>query len=268
MTEVRVLPVRLPPLAGEALDSWLEAIAHRLDTHLNDLLSAVGLSERDENRSGWGHLPIRLRSGELAAVAAATGVPAAQIKAMTLACYDGTALRLNTRNDRVSRHHLWGRGRGSRFCPDCLGETGGRWPLVWRLGWCFACLRHQRLLADACPQCGRVQRQRPHPVHVVPALRGTVPARQLAGPGWPPSAAAPILRSLTPLGYMRITPRCPRNGTCWTPSNQVSPPSASTARSLNRPPSHSATSVRWPTGHSATPPPTSSPLSSQQTRTL
>lgn len=168
MTEVRTLPIRLPPVAGEALDSWLEAMAHRLDTHLEDLLLAVGLGERDAGIGGSGRSPITLRPGELAAVAAATGVPAAQVDAMTLARYDGTALRLDSRTNRVSRHHLWGRARGSRFCPDCLAESGGRWSLVWRLGWCFACLRHRRLLADACPQCGRAQRQRPHPVHVIP----------------------------------------------------------------------------------------------------
>ncbi len=44
MTAVRTLPIRLPPVAGEALDSWLEALAHRNATAFGDLLSAVGLT--------------------------------------------------------------------------------------------------------------------------------------------------------------------------------------------------------------------------------
>lgn len=41
---VRTLPIRAAPIDGEALDSWLEAIAHRTHTAFADLLSAVGLS--------------------------------------------------------------------------------------------------------------------------------------------------------------------------------------------------------------------------------
>src|SRR5262249_56815433 len=45
------------------------------------------------------------------------------------------------------------------YCPACLREDGGRWQLVWRLPWAFACPRHHRLLADTCPAC----RRRTHP---------------------------------------------------------------------------------------------------------
>jgi hypothetical protein len=74
---------------------------------------------------------------------------------------------------------LWGRPRGSRFCPECLADSGGRWPLTRRLGWSFACLTHHRLLADRCPDCGRVQRQRPFSRHglPVPGRCGTLPSR-------------------------------------------------------------------------------------------
>lgn len=80
---------------------------------------------------------------------------------MTLMRFNGRALRIDQANRQVSTHALWGRPRGSRFCPECLADSGGRWPLTWRLGWSFACLTHQRLLADRCPACGRVQRERP-----------------------------------------------------------------------------------------------------------
>ena len=51
-TPVRALPIHLAPLPGEALDSWLEALAHRLHTRLGDLLAAVGLPEPDRPATG------------------------------------------------------------------------------------------------------------------------------------------------------------------------------------------------------------------------
>ena len=38
---VRTLPIRVAPIDGEALDSWLEAIAARTHTAFGDVLSAV-----------------------------------------------------------------------------------------------------------------------------------------------------------------------------------------------------------------------------------
>ena len=35
--------VRLAPTEGEALDSWLEALAHRCDVRWRDIMAAVGL---------------------------------------------------------------------------------------------------------------------------------------------------------------------------------------------------------------------------------
>lgn len=87
---------------------------------------------------------------------------------MTLMRFDGRALRIDQPRRQVIRHVLWARPRGSRFCPECLADSGGRWPLTWRLGWSFACLIHHRLLADRCPDCGRVQRERPFSRHALP----------------------------------------------------------------------------------------------------
>lgn len=169
MTEIRTLPIHVAPHPGEALDSWLEALAHRFNTHLADLLIALGLADRDDDQihasARW---TIRLHHDERSRLAQATATTPETIDAMTLTRYDGTALRIDPATGSVTRQQLWGRARGSRFCPDCVAENGGRWLLSWRLGWSFACLRHRRLLADACPGCGRVPRYRPHPVHVVP----------------------------------------------------------------------------------------------------
>lgn len=97
-----------------------------------------------------------------------TGVAVTTLQAMTLAHYSGRAVRINTDTRALHRAFPWGRARGSRFCPACLLETGGRWHLAWRLGWTFACLRHHCLLADACPHCGAVQRRRTHVGDLIP----------------------------------------------------------------------------------------------------
>jgi hypothetical protein len=106
------------------------------------------------------------------------------ITAMTLAHYDQRALRIDLDRRHVNRRVLWGRARGSRFCPDCLADSGGRWNLAWRLGWAFACPLHRRLLADCCPRCDRVQRERPRSGWTVPqpSICGNPPSAPDRGP--------------------------------------------------------------------------------------
>ncbi len=92
-------------------------------------------------------------------LAVATGVPPDVLCGMTLSAYDGTALRLDPDSKRPDTTFPFGPLTWSRYCPDCLNESRGRWQLAWRLGWSFACLRHSLLLADCCLSCGRRQRQ-------------------------------------------------------------------------------------------------------------
>ncbi|MFI2377965.1 TniQ family protein [Streptomyces sp. NPDC018964] len=183
----RTLPIRLPPLPGEALDSWLEATARRMDTTLGDVLLHFGFPVRQRAGNQFRSIPadwtIFLDERLTAAVAHATGTAPEAVTAMTLAHYDGRALRMSAGSRAVTRHVLWGRGRGSRFCPDCLHSSDGRWQLSWRLGFSFACTRHRRLLVDRCPHCGRVPRLRPRSGRSVPRpeLCGNPPIR-LGGP--------------------------------------------------------------------------------------
>jgi TniQ len=183
MTPVRTFPIRLAPLPGEALDSWLEAFAHRLNVRLGDVLGDLGLTAPFRHGIRELAVPtdwtIALREEEAARIAHATGADPQQLHDMTLMRFDGRALRIDQAERKVSRRHLWARPRGSRFCPECLADSGGRWPLTWRLGWSFACLTHHRLLADRCPACGRVQRERPfsRAALPVPGRCGTCPSR-------------------------------------------------------------------------------------------
>ncbi|WP_435599839.1 TniQ family protein [Streptomyces sp. C10-9-1] len=165
----RSLPIRHAPYPGEALDSWLEAVAARLNCPFTDVLSALGLPNRDPAAAApilprWTTLAT---PDELAAIAAVTGTPADVLTAMTLQPYDGHAVVIVPGQRRVHRQILWGRA-GSRFCPACLSDSGGRWQVTWRLGWTFACTRHHLLLADRCPACQRIPRLRSHPRGEVP----------------------------------------------------------------------------------------------------
>ena len=169
---MRSFPIRLAPLPGEALDSWLEALTHRLNVRFGDVLGDLGLAASTKNGIRERAVPtdwtIALREEEAARIAHATGADPQQLHDMTLMRFDGRALSIDQAKRQVSRHVLWGRPRGSRFCPECLADNGGRWPLTWRLGWSFACVTHHRLLADRCPSCGRVQRERPFSRHALP----------------------------------------------------------------------------------------------------
>lgn len=172
-TLVRTLPIRLDPLPGEALDSWLEALSARIATPFGQTLHHLGFPSRTQQSSGAGDVrppdwTILLRDEEAHRLARASGLTPETVSAMTLARYYPHAIHLDIERRHVNRRLLWGRGSGSRYCPECLRENQGRWRLFWRLGWAFACPRHRRLLADGCPNCGRFARHRPHSGYAVP----------------------------------------------------------------------------------------------------
>jgi hypothetical protein len=164
MTTVRALPLGTRPAPGEALDSWLHAIAVRHNTSINALYHHMGLDTVADLRT---LITATIVTEDCAQrIAAATGLTPAQVHAMTLSRYlasvswaeEATADLTAT----TPRHH-----GGWRFCPHCLGVSGGVWLLQWRLMWSFACLQHRCLLAERCPRCGRRQRA-PQPLNAAP----------------------------------------------------------------------------------------------------
>jgi hypothetical protein len=156
-------PIRLAPLPGEPLDSWLETYAHRLDTTVGELLISSGLltdpvlSKRQETAANH---TAYLLDHEARGLSQASGIPPDRLHAMTLHTYDQHAVCLDRTTRTVTMPTLWGKGDGSRYCPHCLHERDGRWLLRWRLSWTFACTRHHILLADRCPRCGQETRLR------------------------------------------------------------------------------------------------------------
>ncbi len=204
MAPTRTLPLRIPRVPGEGLDSWLDALAVRNAAPLSQMIEALGLSDgmsrHDFAKPLW---TTALTSQESEHLAFATGVDQEQLRDMTLARWQGRAIQIDLQRRRVDRHRLWGRSCGSRYCPACLKETEGRWQLSWRLAWTFACTRHRMLLADSCPSCDAIPRTRANYLGTLPVL-GTCPTesgdrlrnrcnQDLA------QAAAPVLEEDSPL---------------------------------------------------------------------
>ncbi|MEV5202398.1 TniQ family protein [Streptomyces sp. NPDC053720] len=132
MTELRTLSIRVTPLPGESIDSWLEALARRCWMPLPALLSALGLPSAEHTRQ----LVTGLSRQDLRQLERRLQLPARRL------------------DQAVARADLFGRrAPRCRFCPQCLQETQGRWRLRWWLPWTFACTRHHALLHTTCPAC-------------------------------------------------------------------------------------------------------------------
>lgn len=157
---VRTLPLRLQPVMGESVESWLEALASRSGTTWGEMLTAVGL-HGESNRVRVARFTVSPTPEQLAALSYATGVAPSVITSMTSSSLFGSA----TAGAMTAGPFASSR---SRFCPKCLADSGGRWQLWWKLRWAFACPVHHCLLADVCPRCGGHQRRRPLPQSLIP----------------------------------------------------------------------------------------------------
>ncbi|MGI5243201.1 TniQ family protein [Dactylosporangium sp. CA-139066] len=138
----RTLPLRIDLGDGEALDSWLLRLAHRNGMPLRWLTTTLGFGDRLtvwRNYALTWNLPPEL----LRRIEAQTGLPAGALEAAVLDQFDQLG---------------WRPIPGSRFCPPCLAELDGRWPIRWQLPYTFACLTHHTLLAVLCPACHRTPR--------------------------------------------------------------------------------------------------------------
>jgi hypothetical protein len=138
------LPLRVAPAPGEAIDSWLEVTARYMALPLRAVARALDLPIATRPTwIGW------LSRDQLNVIQAATGVSTSDVEALTLSVYDGIALQLDPNS-----HRLDGSFR-SELCPgrasarNAYANPRGRWQLAWRLGWSFACVAHNCVLADA-----------------------------------------------------------------------------------------------------------------------
>lgn len=147
----RTLPLALAPQDGEAIDSWLGALAHLYRVNFGILRDRVGITVP---YIAW---VAHLDATSIANLSTAAAVDTTTIASMTLDRYVGTALA-NHPTKPLTEQRLVIKYNRSRYCPRCLRASGGRWPLSWRLAWSFACPIHRCLLIDTCPACSKLQR--------------------------------------------------------------------------------------------------------------
>jgi phosphotransferase system IIA component len=83
MTTVRALPLITRPAAGEALDSWLHAIAVRHNTSLKALYLHMGLDTVADLRTRV--TAASVSEDDAQRIAGATGLTPIQVHALTLA---------------------------------------------------------------------------------------------------------------------------------------------------------------------------------------
>jgi len=176
---VRTLPIRVDPLPEESLDSWLEALASRSDATWGEILRALGIFGMNGNTASyWAtRANLSLTPGQVDTIGHCTGVEPRRLQAMTLQPWikDSSWQTPSVASLRVT---------GSRFCPRCLKERGGRWRVWWRLRWAFACPTHGCLLADACSVCGGLQRTAPSRFGDVPKLGSCTRRVGRSGEAW------------------------------------------------------------------------------------
>ncbi|MCX4607727.1 MULTISPECIES: TniQ family protein [Streptomyces] len=173
MSELRTLTIRVTPLPGESMDSWLEALARRCWMPLPSLLSSL-------------QMPPPERIHQLV-----TGLSEQHLRTLE----EGLRLPAGRLDQSVAQADLFGRrAPRCRFCPQCLEETQGRWMLRWWLPWTFVCTRHQALLHPVCPRCKYPPRQTmPGEVHRQPPGQCLhKPTRQRLRCGTDLSAARPL----------------------------------------------------------------------------
>ncbi len=153
MSPIRQIPMRLPPLDSESLDSWIGSYLHRLQSPLADVLrQAEYRGPRPD------YLPRSILLGQpsalMTALADVTGHRLSQLDALV---QPARAYRLAVADLSGTIPAVLS---ASRFCPACLEESEGRWMLAWRIAWAVTCPKHHLLLQTQCPYCGGNQAHR------------------------------------------------------------------------------------------------------------
>ena len=115
LASLDTIAVRLRPLPGEAIDSWLEAYASRLQAGVLDIFALAGLAPAGARTAstpaGRGVWIYSLTSAEAAALSAVTAVPAPALSGMTLARYHPALVTIDPAT-RLLKPSRWWRQTG------------------------------------------------------------------------------------------------------------------------------------------------------------
>jgi hypothetical protein len=155
---MRTLALRLEPIDGESLPSYLHRYACAFGIPPADTLRETGLLTDTQPLKAAGPYPLRLSEEQTARFCTATALGPERLERMLLSRYEGIAFAPLASDCSVERLRagfahtvaMW----TPRACPDCLRENSA-WQLHWLLRWSVVCVRHQRLLFSLCPGCRR-----------------------------------------------------------------------------------------------------------------
>ena len=142
------------PEPDEALDGYLERASWALGWPVSVVRTSLGM----QAPATGPHPAVRIGEGVGTALDRAWGsTPGTAARMTVLGRYaTATAVPPNSTAAALSRaaSKRWFHISGSRYCPQCLGESGV-WQVSWRLPWTIACPRHHLRLVDQCPGCAQ-----------------------------------------------------------------------------------------------------------------
>jgi hypothetical protein len=121
---IRSLPLRLQPIEGEAIDSYIEAYAARVGATSAEFEHAVGLAPTNRRVQRIASL-VQLSEEELVDLSVATGLPTARFPPMTLSHFDGRAVRVDAAQRSLTYGVPWGYARGITVLSAWATPTGG-----------------------------------------------------------------------------------------------------------------------------------------------
>jgi len=158
------LPRRLPvvpvPLPDESLLSWLDQLSAVYGVNRIIAAQACGVMRLDDrvvriSASSSASAVFGMEDDDVRRVRAATGLTSTKVRQMTWTRFAGSLDSEVSGSSRRAVSVNVGDPGALRFCPSCVEERDGRWPLAWSTPWVFACLKHQCYLLTACPACRR-----------------------------------------------------------------------------------------------------------------
>ena len=165
LADLTPLPVTIAPVAGEALDGYLERLGAA-----NALPHPALVQRLSEAGAPTAFLSVAPAEPLIANLAALTGLDPVALRCCTLASMVGVDTDgLDPANKNTWRRVAargWPPAHGTALCPRCLDDDG-IWRLSWRHPWVTTCTQHRLWLIDHCPTCGRRFRSHRTPLRAV-----------------------------------------------------------------------------------------------------
>lgn len=165
LADLTPLPVTIAPVAGEALDGYLERLGAA-----NALPHPALVQRFSHAGAATAFLSVAPAEPLIANLAALTGLNPVVLRCCTVASMVG----IDTDGLDPSNKNTWRRvaargwppAHGTALCPRCL-DGDGIWQLRWRHPWVTTCTEHCVWLIDHCPTCGKPFRSHRTPLRAV-----------------------------------------------------------------------------------------------------